>query len=451
MSKTFHTNGNKIVDDKGHIVKLKGVSRTGLEYNYVDLNAMIPETIDMDIRMMKEWGFNSIRFPIRDVFWLNDILYRNKIKYWVDRTLNNSMIPILDLHTQQNHIGLDNFMLKMGYVKEMWVDIAQTYKGDHRIFFEIFNEPHNIDVDVWWNGDSTYYGYNEILKQIRAHADNICIIGGLDYAYQWAFLKKNTTLLKQIQAFDNIVLSTHPYGYRGHPTSDGTGSIQIPTIVMNVDKLNYTGDCHLGITVPVVSSKEYGWTESFGFVVEENLFPMIATEWGLDRPDNCIQGGWYNTEMLDYLNFMNISYMAWAWVQDRLDYPSLLGENFVPTGRAVRETFGPACSGAYNQYYPGPGVLIKNDLQTFNLHHRNLKIDYSNTTDPEVNSIIFRNFMILFLILFSVFNIFFIFPYPKYHEKKPSNVSPSSPIHRSSSVNNLQSSIRIRSVHSFPS
>jgi len=65
------------------------------------------------------------------------------------------------------------------------------------------------------------------------------------------------------------------------------------------------------------------------------MFPVVATEWGLDRPDTALQGGWYSNSILQYMNSRNMSYIAWAWVQDRLDYPSLLGEGFEPTGRAV--------------------------------------------------------------------------------------------------------------------
>lgn len=399
---SFHTQGGKIINDKGKNVLLKGVSRTGLEYGYVDLAAMIPETIDFDLTTMKKWGFNSVRFPLRDRFWLDDADYRDKIKHWVSRTLDNDMHVVLDLHTQQDHPGQDPFMLRSGDGKDalaMWSDVAQAYNNTPRVFFEVFNEPHDISPLVWWEGDATYYGYKEVLGAIRKHADNICILGGLDYAYQLNFLSHNKTLLEDMRRIPNLALSVHPYGYKGTPVNNGTSTAQIPTTTVLPDTTaNYTGDCHLGVTVPNVSRAQYGWDESFGFVARQRLFPIIATEWGLDRPDNCIQGGWYNVELLDYLNSLGIGYMAWAWVQDRLDYPSLLDVDFQPTGKGNKDTIGPACSGPTNRYYQGPGVLVLKDLQPH--HHRRLATTSATAHD---DCFFLRNV----LLLFSLFALFF--------------------------------------------
>lgn len=438
---SFYTKGNNILNEKGEVIHLKGVSRTGLEYSYVDLNAMIPETIDFDIQLMKKWGFNAIRFPLRDSFWLNDVAYKEKIQYWVNQTLLHDMWVILDLHTQQDHPGLDPFMYRSGNGLSMWIDIAKTYQTRSHVFFEIFNEPHEISPNVWWNGDDTYYGYKEVLTAIRRHASNICLIGGLDYAYQFNFLQQNKTLLKEIKAFPNLVLSVHPYGYKGVPVDNGTQTQPIPTTLIQPENLNnYTGDCHLGLTIPAVPPSQYGWDESFGFIVQQNLFPVIATEWGLDKPDNCIQGGWYNIEIVRYLNSHNISYMAWAWVQDRLDYPSLLETDFKPTGKGNRDTIGPACSGALNYYYQGPGILVMNDLKT--ISHRSMWVEYKHY-ENECSFLDYHIFS-LFLILFAVFNIIFFFHIPI---KKPQPKEQE--IHRVVSTTRLHRSIRIRSSHSL--
>lgn len=440
---SFYTQGNKIVNEKGEIIILKGVSRTGLEYAYVDLDAMIPETIAFDIQLMRQWGFNAIRFPLRDRFWLDDPQYKQKIQYWVGQTLQNNMYAILDLHTQQDHPGLDPFMYRLeNGGLDMWIDIAKTYKDTPRVFFEIFNEPHGISPEIWWNGNSQYYGYKEVLEAVRKVAKNICLIGGLDYAYQFHFVAQNTTLLNEMGAIPNLALSVHPYGYKGSPVNNGDETMPIPTKIVD-DPPNYSGDCHLGISVPTVPPSQYGWDESFGFMVKEQLFPVIATEWGLDRPDNCIQGGWYNTQILDYMNSLNMSYMAWAWVQDRLDYPSLLDGEFQPTGKGTKATVGPACSGPLNKNYPGPGVLVMNDLKQF--HTRRLLYVPDKVLTSHIENVFVRNFFFLFVILFCVFHfMFFLFHIPeKKRQREPE-------FHRVVSTNKLQNSIRIRSSHSLP-
>lgn len=439
---SFYTHGNKILNEKGEIIILKGVSRTGLEYASVDLDAMIPETIAFDIQLMKQWGFNAIRFPLRDVFWLKDARYKQKIQYWVDQTLQNNMYVILDYHTQQDHPGLDPFMLRLeeGGLS-MWADIAKTYKDTPRVFFEIFNEPHGISPIVWWNGDSQYYGYKEVLQAIRTLAQNICLIGGLDYAYQLNFIQRNDTLFHEIQSVPNLALSVHPYGYKGIPVNEGDETMSIPTTIVQ-NPPNYTGDCGLGITVPTVPPTQYGWDESFGFMVKQDLFPVVATEWGLDRPDNCIQGGWFNVQILDYMNSLNMSYMAWAWVQDRLDYPSLLDGDFQPTGKGTRAVVGPACSGPTNNNYQGPGFLVMNDLKQSSL--KRMLFVSNNKSSHTMENHCLRNFLSLFVILFCVFHfIFFLFHIPeKKREREPE-------FHRVVSTTKLQNSIRIRSSHSL--
>lgn len=480
MGKTYYTQKGTIYNEKHEPVILKGVSKTGLEYGYVDLAAMIPEAIDFDIKKLTEWGVNAVRLPLRDYFWITREEYRNKVAEIVDRLLEKGWVVILDLHTQQQNPAMDKFMIKSGSGddgKKMWADISVKYKDTPSVFFEIFNEPNHITPDIWWEGDNQYYGYHEILKEIRKSANNICILGGLDYAYQWDFLNYNPRILNQLKSFKNIALATHPYGYRGgpDPTSNGTQTLQIPTnLIQQVDNVNYTGDCHLGITTPTIPYDEYGWNSSFGFLVEKGLFPVIATEWGLDRPDNCIQGGWFNVDMLKYLNSMKISYTAWAWVQDRLDYPSLLDSDFNPTGKGSKETFGPACSGPLNSFYPGPGELVYTDLmssssnvnQTLNLslqHHHNLySVDsnnYSSSHDyfNQNNNLAFtRNFILFFVCLFFFFNIFYWCPFFLQHlgsnnpkENSNEETTETTSISPARSPPLFHTGIRIRSSHSL--
>jgi hypothetical protein len=57
----------------------------------------------------------------------------------------------------------------------------------------------------------------------------------------------------------------------------------------------------------------------------------------------------------------NMSHVAWAWVQERLDYPSLLDRDFQPTGEAMIRG-GRACASLTNNFYQGPGQLIQKHM-----------------------------------------------------------------------------------------
>lgn len=351
----MRTIGNITVDNNNKRIRFKGVSKTGLEYLGLELNSIIPESIDIDILQMNKWKLNTIRIAMRDIHWLYNQQYKNVIDLVIKKFTENNYYIIIDLHLQGENIKQDNFLLRE-HSKDFWMEVSKYYNYPN-IMFEIFNEPHNISPDVWWNGNDQYYGYKEILVEIRKHSNNICILGGLDYSYQWGFLKYHSNILNELLTFSNIILSSHPYGYRGAPVGNGEGTNQIPYIVKYPTE-NFSGDCTTGYTLPVVNKESYGWEESFGFL--KNDFPMIATEFGLDQEATAIQGGWYVQDLLEYFKKKEIDFIGWAWVPDRLSYPSLITSNFEPTGYANLEPHGPACSVADNNFYKGPGQLVFN-------------------------------------------------------------------------------------------
>lgn len=363
----YSTSGNKIVWNNNQEIKIRGVSRPGLEYLYVDLPAMIPETIRSDLQYMKSWGFNLVRLPLRDKHWFENSHYREMVHFWVERIRENDMIALLDLHNQGDSPSLEPFIIKRGINQSdaflFWKQVSQTFGSMPDVWFELYNEPHDISPDIWWNGNEQFYGYKDILKEVRLHSSNICIIGGLDWAYEWAFLPLQS-FYKEVQNQKNLVLSTHPYGYRGQPKPpDFTVSQQIPvTQFFPSYEDSFSGDCSQGITIPLVKPSAFGWNESFGFLHVSEKFPIIATEFGLDRPETALQGGWFSKELMRFFKRHEIGYVAWAWVQDRLDYPSLIDTQFQPTGLATRDARGPACSSRQNNFYEGPGKLVWTEL-----------------------------------------------------------------------------------------
>jgi hypothetical protein len=351
----MYTNSRWLKDNNNNII-IKGVSKSGLEYLGLDLGAITDLMIDFDIQLMNKWNINTLRLPLRDSHWLSNELYREKVDNIITKYLVAGYYIIIDLHTQGNNQFQDKLIIKNSINNglKFWIEISKIYK-DNRIIYEIFNEPYGISPITWWYGDKDYYGYKTIIEEIRKNTNNICIIGGLDYAYQWNFLSYNSEIMDEMLKINNLVLSIHPYGYKGSPNNCGQDTLQIPTQIKYPNN-NYIGDCSTGYAVPTVSKWEYGWFESFGYLFDR--FPMLVTEFGLDKLDNCIQGGWYPTDLLEYLNNNTIGYIAWAWVQSRLSYPSLINNDYSPTGIAVEYPFGPACGVYENNYYGGPGKLV---------------------------------------------------------------------------------------------
>ena len=360
---------------------LKGVSRPGLEYlqtPFLYNETLLYSSIEQDIREMRRWGFNCIRIPLRSSSYVRDQVIQNVVQKIIE--LSQDMYIILDLHTQRDNPKQDPFLLRdpSNPIRDalfFWKQVAQHYGNQsEKILFELFNEPHDIDVETWWFGNSVYYGYKQVLETVRPYTNRtLCILNGLDYGYQWSFLSTRQDILQEILRYHPIVFSSHPYTYRGIP-SEGDPSQTTVIAQKQVFPKTYVGNCTLGVMVPdhVVhqggdyneTTDEYGWYRSFGFLGQ--WAPIIITEFGLDRVESALQGGWYMKALLKYFQQKQISYVAWAWIRDRIDYPSIINVDFQPTGFATLPVHGPPCATDSNGWYRGPGFEIYRDLRYIN-------------------------------------------------------------------------------------
>ncbi len=98
-----------------------------------------------------------------------------------------------------------------------WSQVASIYKNDGRVLFELYNEPHDIPWTVWKSGGMTSGGWiaagmQQLYDAVRAAgADNLAVIGGLNFAYDLSGVPAN-----RISGY-NILYVTNPYG--GRPRS----------------------------------------------------------------------------------------------------------------------------------------------------------------------------------------------------------------------------------------
>ena len=160
-----------------------------------------------------------------------------------------------------------------------WQEVAARYKGDGRVFFELYNEPHDVPPDVWLSGGDvgfTVVGMQQLYDAVRAAgADNLVIVGGLDYAFD----------LSHVQSYPvagyNILYATHPYN---------TPERQPAT-----------------------------WYGKFGYLADTN--PVIATEFG-DGNGSCSPD--WDTQIIAYADARKMSWTAWAWFVGGCNFPSLI-------------------------------------------------------------------------------------------------------------------------------
>ena len=170
-SAALRVRGNALVDGagRGHVVQLRGVNRSGLEYACIQgwgfFDSPHPERIDDPamIRAMTSWDINVVRIPLNEDCWLGlgtppgrgGTPYRRIVERYVAALHQAGLYVILDLHwaapgatkaTGQTH------MADADHSPAFWRSIAATFKGDHAVLFDLFNEPFGITWGCWLHG-----------------------------------------------------------------------------------------------------------------------------------------------------------------------------------------------------------------------------------------------------------------------------------------------------------
>ncbi len=184
--------------------------------------------------------------------------------------------------------------------KEFWLEVATKCRGDGHVLFELYNEPNGITWSTWLNGGVgpdgfTIVGMQQLYDTVRndAHANNVVIAGGLDWAFDLSGVATNPI------AGYNVMYATHPYS-----SNDSMGQ----------------------------------WEGSFGYLAEGDIAPVIATEFG-DGSAMCT-GAW-DTSLIQFADKDKISWTAWAWFPGTCSFPALLESpwsSYTPTvqGLAVK-------------------------------------------------------------------------------------------------------------------
>lgn len=300
LAQVYRVVGNRIVDPDGRDFVPHGVARPSLEWSCsgqaLEGSAWIPAS---EFRMLRDsWRANAMRIGLNESFWLGSTGrqpqnpcpgYVSAVESVVDAARSLGLVVILDLHWSDagdpsrpaaQHCSPDRSS------GEFWQSVATTFGADSGVWFELYNEPHDISWEVWLNGggvvcsDGTRYqapGMQQLLDVIRAsRTSNIVLIGGLDWAYDLS----GVPLWRP--AGENVAYATHPYSFKG-PAED--------------------------------------WDRAFGTLA--SYAPVIATEFGRTT---CDVADPYDTELLDYFRAHGIGYTAWAWWVGGCGFPSLVSD-----------------------------------------------------------------------------------------------------------------------------
>jgi len=299
----LHVSGNQLVNASGSQVILHGMDRSGAEYACVQGWGFFDGPVDeASILAMKSWGnVTAVRVPLNEACWNGEPYvspayaganYINAVKAYVSLLNANGLVVILDLHWTDglytgNSSGCSSAeatcqkpMPDAAEAIPFWTSVANTFKGNNAVIFDLFNEPYasratgstTTGWQCWLNGGTCagigyqVAGMQSMVNAVRAAgASNVLMLGGEEYSND----------LSQWLAYEpadpdgNLVASWHSYSGN---TCD-------------------TQSCWTSQVAPVMAK-----------------VPVIVGEMG---ESDC--GGSYMDSLASWLETENTGFLAWTW------------------------------------------------------------------------------------------------------------------------------------------
>jgi aryl-phospho-beta-D-glucosidase BglC (GH1 family) len=213
--------GNRFVDGNGKTVQLRGVNVSDLESVAVmGWNTSNPwDNGKPQWPALASWKINAVRFPLNEASWLDYTCvdsnnkqvnpdpgnnYKQTVEETVAEATAAGFYVILDLHwSAPSNIcpQWQNAMADADHSPAFWTAIANTFKDNPAVIFEMFNEPFLPETEsgwsTWLNGgpynlvgnpgssSATWQvaGEQQLIQAVRTTgATNVILVGGLAYS-----------------------------------------------------------------------------------------------------------------------------------------------------------------------------------------------------------------------------------------------------------------------------
>jgi endoglucanase len=301
----LHVSGNRLVDSHGRPVVLHGVNRSGTEFLCVQGHGIFDgPSGQASVSAMRSWGVNAVRIPLNEACWngepyvdpaFSGVSYQSAIRTYVNLLNANGMVAILDLHwTDGRYTGPSSAcasaqarclkpMPDAAQAVPFWASVAQAFKGNDAVLFDLFNEPfperaahsETSGWQCWLHGGSCpgigyqVAGMQDLINAVRGTgARNVILLSGLAYANDLTgWLADEPT-----DPDRGLAASWHSYNFNACST----------------------------VTC---------WTTQVAPVIAH--VPLVAGEIG---ENDCGPG--YVTAVTNWLDSESSSYLAWAWNAD---------------------------------------------------------------------------------------------------------------------------------------
>ncbi|MFI7336393.1 cellulase family glycosylhydrolase [Streptomyces sp. NPDC050085] len=265
----LHVSGNHLQTASGTTYRLLGANRSGGEYACFQGKQMWDGPADQaSVDAMKAWNIHAVRLPLNEECWLgtadvpaggvSGAAYRQAVKDYADLLVANGINPILDLHwTYGQYSGpgagctdtkatCQKPMPDAQYTPQFWTQVAQMFKGNDAVVFDLFNEPYPDAANNWTDATEAWTclrdggtctgidyktaGMQTLVNAVRATgATNVIMTGGLTWTNdltQWL-------TYKPADPTGNLMASWHSYNFNACVTSACWDS-QIGTVAAKV-------------------------------------------------------------------------------------------------------------------------------------------------------------------------------------------------------------------------
>jgi hypothetical protein len=317
----LHVEGNRLLDADGRTVVLRGIDRSGTEYMCAEDAGIFDGPVDLgSVVAMRDWRSNAVRLPLNEHCWLGvddgaptpqivGETYRQAIAGYVDLLLANGLYVILDLHWSApagRKADRQRPMPNTSYSALFWTSVADRFKHDGRVVFDLYNEPvpnsnQNDATDdaarrsweCWRDGGaascdaslslgdaasamaaSETVGMQALVNAVRTTgARNVIMLGGIQFANTlWSNTARNWLAYRPADPLANIVASAHIY--------PGNWCVDV--------------GCYEREIAPVAAQ-----------------VPVVVAEFGAAGCDSATVT-WLDT-LMGWLDARSTGYLAWTW------------------------------------------------------------------------------------------------------------------------------------------
>jgi endoglucanase len=306
----LHVAGNQLVDRYGHAIRLLGVNRAGAEYACLQGHPPLGGPTDSRaIAAMTAWRINAVRVPLNEHCWLGingapagygKTDYRAAIKRYVSRLHRAYLYVVLDLHWSapgRAKAQGQQAMADLDHAPAFWRSVARTFKRDHAIAFDLYNEPHDITWKCWRDGCMLDEGWRTagmqtLVDAVRSTGAVAPVIAtGID----WGSDLSSWSEYKPDDPTDQLAAGLHVFDF---------------------------ADC----------ASLRCWKSAVAPVARE--VPVVATEFG---QRDCAAA--FMDRFMDWADSAGVSYLGWSWNPFGCGGPALIDSwdgRPTPAGRQLR-------------------------------------------------------------------------------------------------------------------